>query len=184
MRFAFDKPEQTLVAHTPEQVKPLLEAVDALAKQGFWCVGYLRYEAAPAFDAALKVHAADGPLTWFGVYAHALSWPTETSGDDEATRAQWQSGLSRADFDVGMDRIHQAIAAGDLYQVNYTAPLPGAFSGDAQTLFRRLHRAQPQGYAAFIDSGFEQVLSVSPELFFDWQNGQAIQGGQLLTRPM
>ena len=80
--------------------------------------------------------------------------------------------------------MHQAIAAGDLYQVNYTAPLHGEFSGDAQTLFRRLHRAQPQGYAAFIDTGFEQVLSVSPELFFDWQNGQAIQGGQLLTRPM
>jgi para-aminobenzoate synthetase/4-amino-4-deoxychorismate lyase len=184
LRCAFDKPAQTLVAHTPEQLKPLLDAVDALAKQGFWCVGYVRYEAAPAFDAALKVQAADGPLAWFGIYAQALPWPAETSDEDDATRVQWQSGLSRADFDAAMDRIHQAIAAGDLYQVNYTAPLHGAFSGDAQTLFRRLHRAQPQGYAAFIDSGFEQLLSVSPELFFDWQNGQAIQGGQLLTRPM
>ncbi|HSO46216.1 MAG TPA: aminodeoxychorismate synthase component I, partial [Rhodoferax sp.] len=160
------------------------EAVDALAKQGVWCVGYVRYEAAPAFDAALKVHEPDGPLAWFGVYAQALPWPAETPDEDDATRVQWQSGLSRADFDAAMDRMHQAIAAGDLYQVNYTAPLPGAFSGDAHTLCRRLHRAQPQGYAAFIDSGFEQVLSVSPELFFDWQNGQAIQGGQLLTRPM
>ncbi len=184
LRCAFDQPEQTLVAHTPAQVKPLLEAVDALAKQGFWCVGYVRYEAAPAFDAALKVHAADGPLAWFGVYAKASPWPDEKVNDDDATRVQWQSGLSRADFDAAMDRMHQAIAAGDLYQVNYTAPLHGAFSGDPQTLFKRLHRAQPQGYAAFIDSGFEQVLSVSPELFFDWQNGQAIQGGQLLTRPM
>ena len=187
MRCAFDKPAQTLVAHSPEQLKPLLDAVDALAKQGFWCVGYVRYEAAPAFDAALKVRAADGPLAWFGVYAQALPWPDEATDDDDknaATRVQWQSGLSRADFDAAMDRIHQAIAAGDLYQVNYTAPLHGAFSGDAQTLFRRLHRAQPQGYAAFIDSGFEQLLSVSPELFFDWQNGQAIQGGPLLTRPM
>ncbi|MFZ3160791.1 MAG: aminodeoxychorismate synthase component I, partial [Rhodoferax sp.] len=187
LRCAFDKPAQTLVAHTPEQLKPLLDAVDALAKQGFWCVGYVRYEAAPAFDAALKVQAADGPLAWFGVYAQALPWPDEATDDDDknaATRVQWQSGLSRADFDAAMDRMHQAIAAGDLYQVNYTAPLHGAFSGDAQTLFRRLHRAQPQGYAAFIDSGFEQLLSVSPELFFDWQNGQAIQGGPLLTRPM
>jgi para-aminobenzoate synthetase/4-amino-4-deoxychorismate lyase len=77
-----------------------------------------------------------------------------------------------------MHRIHQAIAAGELYQVNYTAPLHGAFSGEPQTLFRRLQRAQPLGYAAFIDSGFEQVLSVSPELFFDWQDER------LLTRPM
>ncbi|MBE0473020.1 aminodeoxychorismate synthase component I, partial [Rhodoferax sp.] len=184
LRWAFDTPQQTLVAHTPEQVKPLLQAVDALARQGFWCVGYLRYEAAPAFDAALKVHEPDGPLAWFGVYDKALPWPAETSEDDDATRVQWQSGLSRANFDVAMDRMHQAIAAGDLYQINHTAPLHGAFSGDPQTLFRRLHRAQPQGYAAFIDSGFEQVLSVSPELFFDWKDGPAMQGGQLLTRPM
>ncbi len=184
LRCAFDAPQQTLVAHTPEQVKPLLEAIDALARQGFWCAGYVRYEAAPAFDAALKVHASDGPLAWFGVYATALPWPAEEADAIDATRVQWQSGLSRADFDAAIARIHGAIAAGDLYQVNYTAPLRGEFSGDAQTLFKRLHRAQPRGYAAFIDSGFEQVLSVSPELFFDWQNGPDLQGGQLLTRPM
>ncbi|MCF8160526.1 MAG: aminodeoxychorismate synthase component I [Polaromonas sp.] len=184
LRCAFDRPEQTLVAHTPEQLKPLLEAVDAMANQGFWCAGYVRYEAAPAFDAALDVYRADGPLAWFGIYAKALPWPADTSDDDDVTRVQWQGSLGRADFDSAMDRIHQAIAAGDLYQVNYTAPLHGEFSGDPEQLFSRLHRAQPQGYAAFIDSGFEQVLSVSPELFFDWQNGRATQGGQLLTRPM
>lgn len=178
LRCAFDQPQQTLVAHTPEQVKPLLAAVDDLSKQGFWCVGHMRYEAAPAFDSALAVHAPDGPLAWFGVYAQALPWPADAPDEDDKTRVKWHSGLSRSDFNAAMARMHQAIAAGDLYQVNYTAPLHGDFSGNAKTLFQRLHRAQPQGYAAFIDTGFEQVLSVSPELFFDWQDGQ------LLTRPM
>jgi para-aminobenzoate synthetase/4-amino-4-deoxychorismate lyase len=178
LRCAFDAPQQTLVAHSPDQLKPLLDSVAALSQQGFWCVGYVRYEAAPAFDAALKVHAADGPLAWFGVYAQALPWPDDEADADDATRVQWQSGLRRADFDTTMNHIHQAIAAGDVYQVNYTAPLHGTFSGDGPTLFKRLHRAQPQGYAVYIDSGFEQVLSVSPELFFDWKNDQ------LLTRPM
>jgi para-aminobenzoate synthetase/4-amino-4-deoxychorismate lyase len=41
-----------------------------------------------------------------------------------------------------------------------------------------LQRAQPGGYAAFLDTGEEQLLSVSPELFFDWREGL------LLTRPM
>ena len=45
-------------------------------------------------------------------------------------------------------------------------------------MFNRLHRAQPTGYAAFINTGAEQVLSVSPELFFDWKDGQ------ILARPM
>jgi len=180
LRCAFEQPQQTLVAHTPEQVKPLLKAVDALSKQGFWCAGYVRYEAAPAFDTALKVHDSAGPLAWFGIYENALPWPVETPSQqaDAQTSVQWHNAPDRPDFDAAMARIHQAIAAGDLYQVNYTAPLHGEFSGDPQTLFGRLRRAQPNGYAAFINTGFEQVLSVSPELFFDWRDGQ------LLTRPM
>lgn len=68
VRHAFGTPLQTLVAHTLEQVKPLLDAVQAASAQGQWCVGYVRYEAAPAFDSALKVHPADGPLAWFAVF--------------------------------------------------------------------------------------------------------------------
>ncbi len=198
LRCAFDTPLHTLVAHTPEQVKPLLTAVEAFAKQGLWCVGYLRYEAARAFDAAFVTHEADGPLAWFSVFEQALPWPaqgTQARAVEAAsaaplldgmpaqcaapeTRVTWRSPLTRPEFDANMSRIHQAIAAGEFYQVNYTAPLRGTFAGDAASLFTRLQRAQPGGYAAFIDTGLEQILSVSPELFFDWQDGQ------MLTRPM
>lgn len=184
LRCAFDTPLQTLVARSPDQVKPLLDTVNALSQQGFWCVGYLRYEAAPAFDAALAVQAADGPLAWFGVYAQALPWPDEGMEGDIAGCVHWHSALSRPEFDAHMAGIHQAIAAGEYYQVNYTAPLTGEFTGSALALFKRLHRAQPNAYAACIDTGFEQVLSVSPELFFNWQNGQPGESGHLLTRPM
>ncbi|MGH8803689.1 MAG: bifunctional aminodeoxychorismate synthase component I/aminotransferase, partial [Polaromonas sp.] len=43
LRAAFGAPSQVLVAHAAAQVRPLLEAVDAMARQGRWCVGYLRY---------------------------------------------------------------------------------------------------------------------------------------------
>lgn len=176
LRCAFDAPLQTLVAHTPDEVRPLLAQVDRLARQGHWCVGYVRYEAAPAFDAALAVHPADGPLAWFGIYERALDWPADPALPPAV--AQWQPSLTRPDFNHAMDRIHAAIAAGDLYQINYTAPLLGTLQGHPRALFATLQRAQPGGYAAFIDNGLEQVLSVSPELFFDW-NGQHI-----LARPM
>jgi para-aminobenzoate synthetase/4-amino-4-deoxychorismate lyase len=237
LRCAFNAPRQTLVAHTPDQVKPVLDAVDAFARQGLWCVGYLRYEAASAFDAALQTHAADGPLAWFGVYDQALPWPQDTLTPTSAaqppntpartapsphtqadiirpapqytqakyplspppgapansntapplpalapTTVQWQRPLTRPQFDANMHSIHQAIAAGEFYQVNYTAPLRGDFTGSAPELFERLQRAQPGGYAAYIDTGAEQILSVSPELFFDWDGSAA--GGHILTRPM
>ena len=79
LQLAFGAPQQVLVAQTLEQVPQVLAQVDALSRAGHWCVGYVRYEAAPAFDAALQVHVADGPLAWFGVhpvsYTH-LTLPT------------------------------------------------------------------------------------------------------------
>jgi len=184
LRCAFAAPLRTLVAHTPDQVKPVLDAVEAAAHQGLWCVGFVRYEAAQAFDQALQTHPADGVLAWFGVFAQALAWP-----DDLATEAapltaplHWHSELTLDAFAEHMAHIHQAIAAGDFYQVNYTTLLHGAFAGSASALFARLQLAQPGGYAAFIDTGDEQILSVSPELFFDWDGGGA--GGHILTRPM
>ena len=176
LRCRFGAPVRTLVAHTPAQVRPLLDAVHALALQGRWCVGYLRYEAAPAFDAALQVHAADGPLAWFGVHDAAQEWPGAMT--DGVATARWQQDLARPAFDQGMAAIAQAIAAGEIYQLNYTTSLRAEVKGAPIDLFMALRRAQPGGYAAFIDAGREQVLSVSPELFFDWD------GERILARPM
>jgi para-aminobenzoate synthetase / 4-amino-4-deoxychorismate lyase len=176
LRCAFDTPIEVLVAHHLDEVRPLLDRVDALARSGLWCVGYVAYEAAPAFDPALETHAPPGPLAWFGVHKHPLPWPNEPANSE--AEVQWHNPLSRTSFDAAMAQIHHAIGAGEFYQVNYTARLHGTFQGDPQTLFTALHRAQPNGYAAYLDTGAAHILSVSPELFFDWQ------GDQLLVRPM
>ena len=189
LRHAFGAPRAVLVAHELTEVRPVLDAVQAAALEGCWCVGYLRYEAAPAFDAALSVHASDGPLAWFAVYDQALPWPQDPQGHAAAPPVHWHETCQRPAFGAALDAVQRAIAAGELYQVNFTAPLVGAWQSmpgkneadeklAAQALFGALQRAQPGGYAAFIDTGDTQVLSVSPELFFDWQDGQ------ILARPM
>ncbi len=182
--YAFDAPLQVLEAHALHEVHGLLDAVHAAAQQGRWCVGHVRYEAAAAFDAALQTHPADGPLAWFAVYGAPLPWPADGAADaDPAAQVEWTGDPDRAGFDAAIDRIQQAISAGEFYQVNYTAPLTGHLrQGSAAALFAALQRAQPGGYAAHIDAGGEQVLSVSPELFFDWQDAPG--GGHILTRPM
>ena len=188
LRHAFGAPAAVLVAHGLEEVVPVLQAVHAAAQAGRWCVGYVRYEAAAAFDAALQVHAPDGPLAWFAVHDEAQPWTAEQApGGEEPPHVAWAPGLSRAAFDGALARIRAAIGDGELYQVNYTAPIAGhLLRGSAQGLFRALQRAQPGGYAACIDTGAEQVLSVSPELFFDWRSGAAGDpaGGSILARPM
>ena len=183
LRGRWGAPARVLVAHHIDEVKPVLEAVHAAAEAGHWCVGHVRYEAAPAFDAALQVHAADGPLVWFEVHDGAPSaWPSAEAAGPAEARATWLPTLARPDFDAAIARIHQAIGDGELYQVNYTAPWTGTVSGEGTALFDALLRAQPGGYAACFTAGEEQVLSVSPELFFDWQVSAA--GGSILARPM
>jgi para-aminobenzoate synthetase/4-amino-4-deoxychorismate lyase len=179
LRQAFGAPREVLVARRPEEVRAVLDAAQAEAQRGAWCVGYLRYEAAPAFDAALAVHPAEGPLAWFAVHDTALPWPQPVKED--APLVQWQEPLSRPAFDAAIAELQRAIADGEYYQVNFTAQMRGVLdggAGSALALFQALQRAQPGGYAAFLDTGEEQLLSVSPELFFDWREER------LLTRPM
>lgn len=187
LRHVFSTPRTVLAARVLGEVRQVLDDVQAAAAAGRWCVGFVRYEAAPAFDTALLTHSVEevsGPLAWFAVYDAPGPWPMDggTQGP-EAAQVVWGGALGRADFDAAMARIHHAIREGELYQVNYTAPLSGQLlQGDAWGFFQALQRAQPGGYAAYIDAGAEQVLSVSPELFFDWRD--APDGGNILARPM
>ena len=195
LRWRFGQPLRTLVAHQPHEVREVLQAVQQAAEQGLWCVGWLAYEAASAFDAAYEgaVHPprAGQPLAWFAVHEGPVGDDLPKSAAALPQTQPWQSALTRAQFERDVQQIHAAIAAGECYQINYTSPLSAKVlkaetpesesfnaSDHAQALFARLQQAQPGGYAALLDSGDMQIMSVSPELFFDWD------GEQILTRPM
>ena len=183
------RPVRTWVAHRPDEVAGVLDAAHEAARQGDWCAGHVRYEAAAAFDPALHTHPADGPLAWFAAWADVDTGPLPP-GDaaGPAERLRWALQTDRARFDRDMDRIHRAIEAGALYQLNLTsaavAHLPAVAGADTgRRLFAALLQAQPGGYAAWLagdagQPGAEQVLSVSPELFLAWR------GDELLCRPM
>src|ERR1044072_1278174 len=64
----FESPLEVLAATAVGEVLPLLRRVDAALRDGGWVAGMLAYEAAPAFDRALRT-CARGPLSlgwvWF-----------------------------------------------------------------------------------------------------------------------
>ena len=188
LRHCFGTPREVLVAHEAGAVRAVLDAVQAAAEQGAWCVGALRYEAASAFDTALHTQPAEGPLAWFAVYDAALPWDATAAPPQDAPTLVWQASPPQTHFDAAFGAIQQAIARGEYYQVNYTATttaqVQGGGADPAHALFAALQRAQPGGYAAFLDMGTAHVLSVSPELFFDWHSPQPAEAGHILTRPM
>jgi para-aminobenzoate synthetase component 1 len=81
------------------------------------------------------------------------------------------SGLDRAGYTAGVERIRSAIARGDIYQANLTRRLEAPFAGDPWPLYRRIRTGDPALYAAYLDLGTaangaeRAILSASPEPF-------------------
>ncbi|TAK82422.1 MAG: bifunctional aminodeoxychorismate synthase component I/aminotransferase [Aquabacterium sp.] len=187
LRLAFDAPLLWLAAQTPADVQPVIDEAQRQAESGRWCVGYVRYEAAPAFDPALVTHEASGPLACFAVFDSAREWHAPMQAATGYATGAWNQAWSRAEFDRHIATIHEAIRDGEVYQVNLTTPLQGSLEGDPLAWFDALLRGQPRGYALYLahtaledtsGGGERRLLSVSPELFFDWRDGR------LLSQPM
>ena len=165
-------------ANTHEEILPLLQLLTLQALSGRWVALMLSYEAAPAFDPAMKTRPASGlPLAWAAVFAAPGETSSHAVGETYQVGA-WEPRVSRENFSKGISQIRELIAAGDTYQVNFTFPLVADFNGDARSWFRDLCRAQGAEYCAYFDLGRYKVLSVSPELFFE------LEGKKVMTRPM
>ncbi|TAK90798.1 MAG: aminodeoxychorismate synthase component I [Burkholderiaceae bacterium] len=184
----FTQPRVVLTTGQHDQVQPLLHQVEQAVAQGGWAVGMVSYEAAPAFDTALPVHAPDKfPLLWFALF-NAVERCAQLPAPRAAHEIDWQPDITPAHYAQATARIKQHIADGDAYQVNYsfrllnTPPLPpGEGPGVREEpcpwqLFLQL--AQDQSYAAYLDLGDWALCSTSPELFF------SKQGSTLISRPM
>jgi para-aminobenzoate synthetase component 1 len=84
----------------------------------------------------------------------------------------FRSGLDRAAFEDGVERVRQHIADGDIYQANLTRRLEAPFDGEPWDLYRRLRTGDPSLFSAYLDLGPSQLtgrpralLSASPEPF-------------------
>ena len=79
--------------------------------------------------------------------------------------------------------IHEWIRAGDIYQLNFTAPFRLQTKAAAAALYAHLRTRQPVEYGAFIHwQAGRHILCYSPELFFRVDREGATR--RIVTRPM
>jgi para-aminobenzoate synthetase component 1 len=76
-----------------------------------------------------------------------------------------RANVSRAEFENGVTRIREYIAAGDVYQVNLSQRFHAPFSGSPLALYRRLRARNPAPFGAFLDFDGTAIASISPERF-------------------
>jgi len=173
------EPVSVVEARTPGDILPALAEIEAASRKGLWAVGWIAYEASPAFDPTLEVMepTPDLPLLRFVLYRDARpGLPVRPSGSHSLS--PFQPNLTEAAFSMQVHQVKDAIARGETYQVNLTYGGTLDFQGDPWSWFRALRGTRPGPYPFFIEAPDHVLLSASPELFFH------LKDRKITCRPM
>ena len=181
LRHLFTKPIKELKTRDLDQVEALLKEVETYQEAGFYAVGYVSYEAAPAFEKKFAVHPAPlmgEYLLYFTIHEEVETLPFPEDYEAVELPANWKEEVEAPAYQKAIETIHHHIRQGDTYQVNYTVQLSQELKSDPLAIYNRLVVEQKAHYNAFIQHDDVSILSISPELFFE-------QDDRLLTtRPM
>jgi len=176
-RRVFSAPHAVIRADAPCQIPAALAAVEIALGQGRHVAGWLAYELGHALEPRLTDASRPGPLLRLGVFGPPGSCAPDLAGRAYAgpLRPEWNEARYVARF----GRVKDYIAAGDIYQANLSMRARFAFAGEARALYEQLLAASGARHCGFIDDGERQILSLSPELFFDLGTD-----GRITVRPM
>jgi para-aminobenzoate synthetase/4-amino-4-deoxychorismate lyase len=193
----FEHPSAVHAAFRLEDVEAVLASADRAAREGRWAAIAVAYEAAAAFEPAFgrpRRLPSGFPLAWAAIYedTHAVRTAPNTTALGAtaprnsaavATRDEVRDRPFRSSVDASVyaDRVRAAqrhIRDGDIYQANVTFPMYADGISDPLGWYERLKEAQQAPYCAVLDIADFQVLSLSPELFFERR------GDRMTLRPM
>ena len=181
LRYLFTEPIKELKTRDLDQVEALLREVEAYQEAGFYAVGYVSYEAAPAFEKKLAVHPAPlmgEYLLYFTIHEKVETLPFPEDYEAVDLPANWKEEVEAPTYQQAIETIQHHIRQGDTYQVNYTVQLSQELEADPLAIYNRLVVEQKAHYNAFIHHDDVAILSISPELFFEQEDRL------LTTRPM
>ena len=181
LRHLFTKPIKELKTRNLDQVEALLREVEAYQEKGFYAVGYVSYEAAPAFEKKFAVHPAPlmgEYLLYFTIHQEVETLPFPEDYEAVDLPANWKEEVEAPAYQEAIKIIHHHIRQGDTYQVNYTVQLSQELKEDPLAIYNRLVVEQKAHYNAFIQHDDVSIISISPELFFEQEDRL------LTTRPM
>jgi para-aminobenzoate synthetase/4-amino-4-deoxychorismate lyase len=176
----------TLSCITAAQLPTLLVQMQQALNDGQYAVTLFAYELGAALH-DIAPHADNQPLAEVLLFdrcdrlsaEQVSAWLAAHSENGPAGVANVRADIDEVQFNTAIARIHDYIAAGDTYQVNYTYRLRFDAYGSPRTLYQRLRARQPVPYGALIGlPDGSALLSLSPELFVRHDDGL------LTVRPM
>jgi len=175
----FFDPLEAVQLTSLSEIRPFFRTLEKKLDEGFFVAGWMSYEAGYGFEAELfsaeTVTPSFSPFAWFGVYrapcrlSRALVdqiFSGEFSDSDETLLSDLTFDFSGEAYTSTIRKIREEIAAGNVYQVNFTGRYRFTCDAPLQQLYSRLRSLQPSAYAAWLNCGERIILTISPELFF------------------
>lgn len=168
----FSNPIKIIKAFDSQEFKNAFDEIEKL-RHNYYLLGYIRYEAKNIFlGYDIK---SDLPLLYFEVFEQYEEFtpnikdPVMIFTEPEITYEKYAENLSE---------IKNQIAEGNTYQVNYTYNHLVNSDLKGLELYQALLQNQTTPYNAYIKNDYEEILSFSPELFFE------LKDGVIRTKPM
>ncbi len=188
----FTDPLTWLVCTVDDPVDTFLQECEKWRTKGKYLAGWLAYEFGYLLEPTLhhfcrshlRSSAANTPMAMMGVFDQPIifdhstnlflnnkPWPaTATEAKDGYAINNMLTNIGREEYLSAINRVKEYIAAGHTYQVNYTMKLKFDFSGSLADLYHTLRRNQSVSYGAWIRHDNQDIMSLSPELFYRTDN--------------
>ena len=177
VRQAFTQPKQIIRADRADEVPAALAAAETALSQGQFVAGWLSYELGYALEPRLAGLTPEAvPLLRLGIFEGPSQAPPMAG---RAYAGPLTPEWNAADYGARFSAVKNYIAAGDIYQANLSFRARFPFLGEPRALYEQLLAASGARHCGYVDDGERQILSLSPELFFDLS-----RDGVLTVRPM
>ncbi len=165
----FTSPETIITANRCDDVAPAFAAIEAALADGKYIAGYFAYELGLALEPSLHdLLGAPQTLLKLGVFnppSHAA--PAQLLYSRKSLDIQMRPDWSETDYISRFERLKDYITKGHCYQSNLTFPLRGQTDASAEQIFAAFRQNQPGRYGALLKLGGPDIISFSPELFFE-----------------
>lgn len=188
--YTFSGPCEILIAYSEKEIPSLINKLEKYSYDGKVSVGWISYEGSSVFDPAYPhkpLLFSEMPYACFVVFDNYLCFSDANyfnfCEQGKVNLPNWNPLITREEYINKVLIIRENIGRGNVYQVNFTFPYEAEFEGDLKELFRRLCLAQGKGYFIYLDTPPFAVLSISPELFFHYENNIITVKPMKGTRP-
>jgi len=176
-QMVFQKPEKVIQADHRNQLPAAFAEIEAAQNNGKWLAGWMSYELGHGLEEHFK--SPERPLIRLGVFDSPDDHPpAEWLYTRNVPDLNFEPSWSESEYLERFEAVQAYLQAGDCYQVNLTFPMHAKSMASPTEIYAAFRRRQPGRYGAIVSLGGADIVSFSPELFFERK------GENMRMRPM